>query len=57
MKFDHLVDVSFQPILSLTENSILSNWGKQWHGWNKTLLSRTLKMIWEMVLYLAIWQC
>jgi len=48
MKFDHLVDVSFHNFV-FNGKFDLSNWGKQWHGWNKTLLSRTLKMIWEMV--------
>ncbi|MFQ9948947.1 MAG: hypothetical protein ACLRXB_04380 [Escherichia coli] len=34
MKFDLLLMLA-STILSLTENSILSNWGKQWHGWTK----------------------
>ena len=45
MKFDHLVDVSLPQFCLLTENSILSNWGKQWHGWNKNFAEPDFKMI------------
>lgn len=54
MKFDHLVDVSFHNFVFNGKFDFVEL-GKQWHGWNKTLLSRTLKMIWKWFLYLAIW--
>ena len=45
MKFDHLVDVSFHNFVFNGKFDFVELGAKQWHGWNKTLLSRTLKMI------------
>lgn len=55
MKFDHLVDVSFHNFVFNGKFDFVElGQTMAWLG-TKLLLSRTLKMIWEMVLYLAIW--
>ncbi len=47
MKFDHLVDVSFHNFVFNGKFDFVEL--GQTMAWFKTLLSRTLKMIWEMV--------
>lgn len=48
MKFDHLVDVSFHNFVFNGKFDFVEL-GQTMAWLDKTLLSRTLKMIWEMV--------